>query len=104
MISKRNELNYLLRPGLVATHTVRKTRNPASNFWILAEVWMVENSHTSWDEVSFLLTDFILDNLLSLLIGQALMILENSYDISVVGIRKLLLCVGKIIICETNLI
>ena len=97
-------MNYLLRPGIVAAHTVRKTSNPTSDFWILAEVGMIEDSHTSWNEVSFLLPDFILDDLLSLLISQVLMILENSYDISVIGIRKLLLCVGKIIIYEADMI
>jgi len=84
-------MNYLLRPGSVAAHTVRKTSNPTSDFWILAKVWMIKDSHSSWDEVSFLLADFILDNLFSQLIRQALVILENSYDISVIGIRKLLL-------------
>ena len=32
------------------------------------------------------------------------MTLENSYDISIVGIRKLLLCVGKIIVHEADMI
>ena len=97
-------MNYLLRPGIVATHNVRKTSNPTLDFWIFAKVWMMEDSHTSWDEVSFLLVDFTLDKLHSPFIRQALMILENSYDISVVGIRKLLLCIGKIIIHEANVI